>query len=338
MGLFQFRRMPFGLSGAPASFQRLMDKVCRGLPFTTTYLDDVLVHSASMQEHAEHLRLVFERLASAGLTLRGRKCHIGMAKVNYLGHVFSAAGMEPDPQKVAAVHDWTTPTNVSDLRSFLGLASYYRRYIPRFADIAAPLHRLTEKGATFQWDPACQTAFDTLKEKLTQAPILTYPDLLPSSKPFSLQTDANAVGIGVVLEQAGHVVAYASRSLTQSERNYSVIQRECLAVVYGLKQFRHYLLGCPFCLLTDHVPLQWLSAQKMDGLLARWTLAIQEYDITIMHCKGSLSNNADSLSRRPAPVAATTCTSEPPDLLQHRGKDPIIRQLRESLPSFVSTT
>ena len=256
MGLFQFRRMPFGLSGAPASFQRLMDKVCRGLPFTTTYLDDVLVHSASMQEHAEHLRLVFERLASAGLTLRGRKCRIGMAKVNYLGHVFSAAGMEPDPQKVAAVHDWTTPTNVSDLRSFLGLASYYRRYIPCFADIAAPLHHLTEKGAT------------------------------------------------------------------------------CLAVVYGLKQFRHYLLGRPFYLLTDHAPLQWLSAQKMDGLLARWTLAIQEYDMTIMYRKGSLSNNADSLSRRPAPVAATTCTSELPDLLQHQGKDPIIRQLRESLQSL----
>ena len=118
--------------------------------------------------------------------------------------------MEPDPQKVAAVCDWTTPTNVSDLRSFLGLASYYRQYIPHFADIAASLHRLTEKGATFWRNPACQTAFDTLKEKLTQAPILTYPVLLPSSKPFSLQTDANAVGIGVVLEQAGHVVAYAS--------------------------------------------------------------------------------------------------------------------------------
>ena len=143
--------------------------------------------------------------------------------------------------------------------------------------------------------------------------------------------DASAVGIGVVLEQAGHVIAYASPSLTQLEHNYSVIQREYLAVVYGLKQFCHYLLGHFFCLLTDHAPLQWLSAQKMDDLLARWILAIQEYDMTIMYCKGSLSNNADSLSRRPAPVVATTCTSELPDLLQHQGKDPIIRQLRESL-------
>ena len=333
MGLFQFCRMPFGLSGAPASFQRLMDKICRGLPFTTTYLDDVLVHSATVQEHVKHLRVVFERLSAAGLTLRGKKCHIGMAKVNYLGHVFSAAGMEPDPQKVTAVQDWTTPTNVSDLRSFLGLASYYRRYIPRFADIAAPLHRLTDKGALFSWDPACQSAFDILKERLTQAPVLTYPEFSPSSEPFSLQTDASAVGIGVVLEQAGHVVAYASRTLTQSERNYSVIQRECLAVVYGLKQFRHYLLGRPFRLLTDHAPLQWLSAQKMDGLLARWALAIQEYDITITYRKGCLNNNADSLSRRPNPVAATTRTSELPDLLLHQGNDPVIQQLRKSLQS-----
>ena len=128
----------------------------------TTYLNDVLVHSTSMQEHAEHLRLVCEHLSSAGLTLRGRKCHIGMAKVTYLGHVFSAAGMEPDPQKVAVVHDWTTPTNISDLRSFLRLASYYRRYIPRFADIAKQLHQLTGKGAPFIWDPACQSVFDTL--------------------------------------------------------------------------------------------------------------------------------------------------------------------------------
>ena len=346
MGLFQFRRMPFGLSGAPASFQWLMDKICRGLPFTTTYLDDVLVQSASMQEHTEHLHLVFERLSSAGLTLRGRKCRIGMAKVTYLGHVFSAAGMEPDPQKVAAIHDWTTwrklprsltfvgtPTNVNDLRSFLGLALYYRRYIPHFADIAKPLHRLTEEGAPFIWDPACQSAFHTLKEKLTQAPVLAFPEFLPSSEPFLLQTDASAFDIGVVLEQAGHIVAYASQTLIQSEHNYSVIQRECLTVVYVLKQFRHYLLGRPFCLLMDHAPLQWLSAQKMDGLLARWTLAIQEYDMTIRYHKGGLNDNADSLSRRSTSVAATTCTSGLPDLLQHQGNDPIIHQLSEALQS-----
>ena len=135
--------MPFGLSGAPSSFQRLMDKVCRRLPFVTTYLDNLLVHSANDEDHDKHLQEVFQHLTQAGLTLRGKKCHICMSEVAYLGHVFSSEGMKPDPQKISAVKVWNTPTDVSGLRSFLGLASYYRQYIQRFKDIAAPLHHLT---------------------------------------------------------------------------------------------------------------------------------------------------------------------------------------------------
>ena len=328
--------MPFGLSGAPASFQRLMDKVCRGLPFATTYLDDVLVHSATVEEHKDHLRVLFQRLSSAGLTLRGKKCHIGMTKVTYLGHQFSAAGMEPDDQKVAAVQEWETPKNVSDLKSFLGLASYYRRYISNFADIAAPLHHLTEKGVPFVWDADCQSAFDLLKARLTQAPVLSYPEFSSSAASFQLQTDASAGGLGVVLEQNGHVIAYASRTLTQSERNYSVIQKECLALVYGMKQFRHYLLGRQFTVLTDHAPLQWLAGQKMEGLLARWALALQEYDFSIVYRKGCLNGNADALSRK-VPIggnhsAATACVPHlQKDLLQHQQADPVICQLQAAL-------
>ena len=144
-------------------------------------------------------------------------------------------GMEPDPQKISAVCDWATPADVSNLRSFLGLASYYRRYIHQFADVAAPLHSLTNKGAPFLWNEACQSAFTQLKEKLTQTPILTYPCFDPSADQFSLQTDASSTGIGAILEQGGHVVAYASRILSPSEKNYSVIQRECLAIVFALK-------------------------------------------------------------------------------------------------------
>ena len=305
LGLFQFHRMPFGLSGAPASFQRLMDRICRDLPFATTYLDDLLIHSRTLQDHREHLHILFERLSRAGLTLRGDKCTIGLTKVKYLGHLFSAKGMEPDPQKVAAVSDWDIPNNVGELRSFLGLASYYlglasyyRRYIYQFADVAAPLNHLTNKGVHFVWDNNCQLAFETLKKSLTQAPVLAYPNFSSSASQFQLHTDASAIGLGAILEQGDKVVAYASRTLTQAEQNYSVIQRECLAIVFALKQFRHYLLGRYFTLLTDHAPLQWLAGQKMEGLLARWALATQEYDFTISYRKGTANSNADALSRK----------------------------------------
>ena len=180
--------------------------------------------------------------------------------------------MEPDPQKTSAVREWITPTDVSDLRSFLELASYYRRYIQGFADITAPLHHLTSKGVAFHWDTACQSAFEQLKAELTETPVLAFPDFSQAAAPFHLQMDASATGIGAVLEEDCHVIAYTSRVLSSSEHNYSVIQRECLAVIYALKQFRHYLLGRHFILLTDHAPLLWLSAQKwrICSLVGPW--------------------------------------------------------------------
>ena len=162
-----------------------VDEVCRGLSFVTTYVDDILVHSTTLQQHRLHLREIFQRLRAAGLTLCGNKCRLGMSKVVYLGHIFSDQGMAPDDQKVAAVRDWSTPSNVGDLRSFLGLASYYRRYVHNFAVIAAPLHQLTEKGTPFHWDAHCQQAFDSLKMALTQAPILAFPKFRSSAPPFA---------------------------------------------------------------------------------------------------------------------------------------------------------
>ena len=298
LGLFQFKRMPFGLTGAPSSFQRMMDKLFRDLPFVSSYIDDVLIHSPDVSTHSEHLQEVFRRLREAGLTLRGQKCHIGLSQVSYLGHVFSANGVAPDNNKVQVVQDWPTPKDVVTLRQFLGLASYYRRYIRRFADLAAPLYHLTQNGVPFEWSPVCQNAFQSLKDALTSAPVLAYPRFDSKAASFVLHTDASDNGLGAVLEQDGRVVAYASRTLTNTEKNYSVIQKECLAVVYATKQFRHYLLGRLFKLLTDHEPLQWLSAQKMQGMLCRWALALQEYDFKIEYKPGSQNANADALSRR----------------------------------------
>ena len=336
LGLYQFCRMPFGLSGAPSSFQRLMDKVLRGLTFATTYVDDILVHSVSEEEHKQHLREVFQRLKEAGLTLKGRKCHIGMTEVSYLGHVFSDVGMLPDPQKVQAVKNWPTPTSITEVQKFLGLASYYRRYICQFADIAAPMYALTRKGASFAWTSECAQAFATLKDKLMTAPVLGYPRFDQDASQFKLQTDASAVGLGAILEQEGHVVAYASRALTGPKRQYSVIQKECLAVVFALKQFRHYLLGRSFQLITDHAPLQWLSAQKMEGMLCRWALAMQEYDMQILYRKGALNTNADALSRRnwpeadPCAVTSAMPHTLTPELRQAQQADSNISKLLQA--------
>ena len=206
MGLFQFRCMPFGLTGAPSSFQRLMNQLFRELPFVTVtavYIDDILIHSANKEEHVRHLRQVFNLLSEANLTLQGTKCHLAMPEVSYLGHVFSVTGMSPDPQKVSAVKDWPSPTNAEEVRRFLGLASYYRGYILGFSDIAKPLHNLTQKQIQFHWSDQCEDAFNTLKEHLIQAPVLAYPQFDSRAPPFILQTDASSVGIAAILEQGG---------------------------------------------------------------------------------------------------------------------------------------
>ena len=217
--------------------------------------------------------------------------------------------MKPDKEKTRIVQQWPTPSNASETRKFLGLASYYRRYIKGFATIAEPLHRLTDKETEFSWDSHTQEAFEKLKTALSSSPILACPDF---SKDFVVFTDASDTGLGAVVEQNNHVIAYASRTLKQSERNYSVIEKECLAVVHALKTFRHYLLGRPFTVYTDHNPLQWLHSQKMQGRLA---VALQEYDFIIKYRKGNQNSNADALSRCPSEVlplcSATGFNNEP---------------------------
>ena len=304
-GLYQFNVMPFGLANAPATFQRLMERVLTGLQWEVclVYLDDVIVFSSTMDEHLSRLAQVFDKFRAAGLKLKPSKCHLLQRQVQYLGHVVSQDGIQTDPEKTRAVEEWPIPRSVGDVRSFMGLCSYYRRFVPDFSTVAKPLASLTEKNSVFRWEEKESQAFHQLKHRLTTAPILAYPD---PDQPFILDTDASDVGIGAVLSQrldgAERVIAYGSRTLTKSERRYCVTRRELLAVVHFVKYYRHFLSGAKFLLRTDHAPLRWLrSFKEPDNQLARWLETLEAYDFDLQHRPGIKHGNAGAMSRGPCP-------------------------------------
>ena len=239
-GLYEFRVMLFGLCNAPSTFQRLMESVLRGLNWVNCliYLDDVIDFSKTFDDHLRHLTDVFDRFREANIKLKPSKCVSGQQKVNYLGHIISQGGIEPDPEKVRLVQEFPVPKTVRQVRSFLGLANYYRRFIKDFAKIASPLNALTKKTSVFSWDSHCDEAFEALKQRLTQAPILAYPNY---ELPFYLYVDASldALGatLGQVVEKLDVVVAYGGGKLFPQERNYSATEREALAVLDGIKHF-----------------------------------------------------------------------------------------------------
>ena len=303
-GLFQFKVMPFGLCCAPSTFERLMETVLAGLQWDIclVYLDDIIVTGKTFEDMIGNLGKVFGRLEQAGLKLKAKKCCLCAKEVTFLGHVISEKGIATDPSKIAAVKQWPVPSNVTELRSFIGLCSYYRRYIKDFSKIAKCLHSLTEKGKSFIWTKQCQEAFEKLKRCLISAPILAHPDF---TKSFILDTDASNEAIGAILSQVDdqgkeHVIAYASRTLSKAERRYCVTRKELLAVVHFSKHFKHYLYGRQFLLRTDHSSLRWLMRFKNpDGQLARWLEVLSEYDMKIEHRPGRQHQNADALSRLP---------------------------------------
>ncbi|XP_030595617.1 uncharacterized protein LOC115787179 [Archocentrus centrarchus] len=272
----------------------------------------------------ERLEQVFARLCKANLKLKPSKCCLFREQVAYLGHIISAGGIATDPQKVQQVIEWPAPRNVTEVRQFVGLASYYRRFVEDFATIAKPLHELTKMYAHFKWTAECQEAFEELKRRLTVAPILGYP--LDQGE-FLLDTDASDCGIGAVLSQVQggeeRVLAYGSRRLSATEQNYCTTRRELLAVVEFTSHFRQYLLGRPFTVRTDHSSLRWLTRlREPEGQLARWLEKLAEYDFKVLHRPGKSHQNADALSRRPC---RTSCTCMAPDpkfnssQFQHKG-------------------
>ena len=342
-GLYEFNVMPFGLCNAPATFQRLMELVLTGLTQKScmVYIDDILVFRKTFEEHLIHLRQVFDRLRRVGLRLKPKKCSFVRDRVEYLGHVVSENGVEVDPVKTRAVHNFPQPHDLKSLRSFLGLASYYRRYVPNFSKVAGPLHILTRKETPFDWSPSCQEAFDQLKQLLTKALVLAFPNF---AKDFRLETDASGAGLGAVLSQEleGKIrpVAYASRTLQPHERNYGATELEGLGVVWTVKHFRPYLYGHHCDVFTDHVALKsLLSTPQPSGKLARWGLAIQELDLNIKYRPGKTNLNVDSLSRCPvqdgepnesiSPVPAVVAATNP-SWVQAKDGEPTLADLQRS--------
>ena len=321
-GCFRYKVLPFGCSTAPSVFQRLMDLVLCGLTYVTclVYLDDIIVYASNFETHLERVRQVFSRLRVANLKLHATKCCLFQKRVAFLGYVLSEKGIDVEEEKVAVVRDWPPPRNLSELRSYLGLCSYYRRFMKGFADIAAPLYKLQKKNAPFVWGKPQQDAFDRLKEMLISAPILGMPT---DTGQFYLDCDASDVGLGAVLSQnqdgAEVVIAYASRTLSRPESNYDVTKRELLAVVFGLKVFRQYLLGRNFVIRMDHSALQWLrQTPEPMGQLARWLTFIKQYRFEVVHRPGAKHGKADGLSRRPnAHEGALSARGDADDVPQH---------------------
>ena len=279
--------------------------------FVAVYIDDVLVFSRTLGDHLKHLQMVIDRLQQAGLKLKPTKCHFVREEVEYLGHLITPHGLQPNPKLVESVKEFPTPQNLKQLRQFFGLSSYYRRFVPKFAKIAQPLHHLTKKDVTFTWDAACQEAFEVLKRKLIEVPVLAYPSF---DKDFTLETDASVQGLGAVLSQLQsdnrlHPVAYASRSLTPAEANYSITELETLAVVWAITYFHSYLYGHSVTVYTDHTAVKAvLETPNPSGKHARWWSRVYGKgvkEVKIVYRSGKTNLNADALSRipvGPAPV------------------------------------
>ncbi|KAK5913555.1 hypothetical protein CgunFtcFv8_008078 [Champsocephalus gunnari] len=318
-GLFEFERMPFGLCNAPGTFQRRMERIFgdQSLQSVLLYLDDVIVFSTSIEQHLQQLEMVLSRFQMKGLKAKMSKCHFFQKEVQYLGHRVSSEGVATDPDKISAVENWRVPRDVTEVRSFLGFCSYYRRFVKGFAQLAAPLHQLVanvikvakesrKRPAAVlptMWTEECNHSFSELKRMFTSTPILAFADF---TKPFVLEVDASHQGLGAVLSQdhQGKLrpVAYASRSLRGSERNmenYSSMKLEFLALKWAISEtFREYLLGSKCTVYTDNNPLSHFQNIKLGATEQRWAAQLAAFDFTVHYKPGRNNGNADSLSRQ----------------------------------------
>src|SRR5271163_2641241 len=312
-GHYKFLVLSFGLMNTPAIFMTLMNDIFRKYldDFVIVYLDDILIYSKTKEEHLQHVRLVLETLRKHQLYAKANKCELVRQKVEYTGHYISKEGITVDPRKITTIKDWPAPTNVSEVRSFLGLASYYRKFVQGFSAIAIPLTALLHKDKTFQWTTPEQTAFDALKEKLTSAPVLLLPD---PNKSFTITTDTSDFAIGTVLTQdkgkGEQPVAYESRKLFPAEQNYAVHEKEILAIVHAIRLWRMYLEGRRFTVITDYASLEYIKTQtNLSRRQARWLEILQANDFEVRYRPGKTNVIADAFSRQSHLAAISTLTT-----------------------------
>jgi hypothetical protein len=293
-GLYEFTVMSFSLTNAPAYFMNLMNKVFMEYldRIIVVFIDDILIYSKNDSDHEEHLRMVLQKLRDNRLYAKFTKCEFWLDEVPFLGHMISKGGISVDPAKVKEIVGWKIPSLVTEVRSLLGLAGYYRRFIEGFSKIAKPMTSLLDKGKEFKWTHECQESFNQLRFKLMSPPILIMPDL---QKGFDIYCDACRQGLGCVLMQEGHVITYASRQLRKHELNYPTHDLELVAVVHALKMWRHYSMGTKCQVYTEHKNLKYIFTQKYLNLRQhRWLELIKDYDLEIHYHPGKANLVADA--------------------------------------------
>jgi hypothetical protein len=303
-GLYKYTRMAFGLKNAPATFNRLMNKIFKDYngKFVTVYFDDINAYDKTFNEHIIHLKLLLDRMRQYNLKAKPSKCKFGVKDLNWMGYIVSADGIKPDPRLVNKITNMPTPTNLNELRQILGLTNYYRQFIPNYAKISTPLYQLTKKNIKYIWNDPQQQSFDILKQKLISYPILRPPDF---NNPFILYTDASDYAIGAVLGQLDikdnnkeYVVGYYSRMLNKAECKLSVTDKECKALVSAIKHFYPYVGYKQITVYVDHISLIYLqNIKEMHGTLGRMSLYLQQFDLILKYKPGKIHNNADALSR-----------------------------------------
>jgi hypothetical protein len=299
LGLYEFKVMPFGLTNAPATFQSAMNNIFSNMirKCVLVFMDDILIYSPTLEDHLSHLQQVFQLLQANQLSVKLSKCSFAQESLDYLGHVISRHGVATDPTKVLAVQQWPVPKNVRQVRGFLGLTGYYRKFIQNYSLISRTLSDLLKKDQIFHWNYKEQQAFDFLKQKMLEAPVLALPDF---SVPFTVETDACKRGVGVVLMQRGHPLAYLSKALGPIAQTMSTYEKECLAILIAVDKWRSYLQHAPFTIITDHRSLVHLSDQKLTNEMQQKALVkLMGLQYKLVYRKGKDNTAADALSMLP---------------------------------------